>query len=60
MRLPYEFSLSHHQLLFNVFNFIFVKANMEILFTKSKQNDIFTRSSISALKHVYTQANYKS
>jgi hypothetical protein len=30
MRLPYEFSLSHHQLLF-------VMAKMEILFTKSKE-----------------------
>lgn len=41
MRLPYEFSLSHHQLLFNAFIF-FCMANMEILFTKSKQNDNFT------------------
>jgi len=32
-------SLSHHQLLFVVFIYA---TNMEIVFTKSKQNDIFT------------------
>jgi hypothetical protein len=36
MRLPYEFSLSHHQLLFNALISIYM-ANMEILFPKSKQ-----------------------
>ena len=41
MRLPYEFSLSHHQLLFNVF-IIICKANMEILLTKNKVYHFFT------------------
>jgi len=40
MELPYDLSLSHHQLLFIVF--IIYATNMEIVFPKSKQNDIFT------------------
>ncbi|HEY8782312.1 MAG TPA: hypothetical protein VIM16_11880 [Mucilaginibacter sp.] len=36
--LPYDYSLSHHQLLFITFIYA---TNMEIVFTKSKQNDIF-------------------
>ena len=43
MRLPYDISLSHHQLLFNAFTII-CEANMEIVFTKSKHNDIFTHT----------------
>jgi hypothetical protein len=42
MRLPYEFSLSHHQLLFNIFTSFLLSANMEIVFAKSKHYDIFT------------------
>ncbi len=34
------YSLSHHQLLFNIL-FIVYGTNMEIVFSKSKQNDIF-------------------
>jgi hypothetical protein len=41
MELPYDLSFSHHQLLFIVFIVIY-GTNMEIVFTKSKQNDIFT------------------
>ena len=41
MELPYDLALSHHQLLFFVVNII-CAANMEIVFTKSKENDIFT------------------
>ncbi|ASU34982.1 hypothetical protein MuYL_3097 [Mucilaginibacter xinganensis] len=41
MELPYDYSLSHHQLLFIVF-IVVCATNMEIVFTKSKQNDIFT------------------
>jgi hypothetical protein len=41
MELPYDLSFSHHQLLFIVFIIIY-GTNMEIVFTKSKQNDIFT------------------
>jgi len=41
MELPYDLALSHHQLLFNAFMFIYA-TNMEIVFSKSKQNDIFT------------------
>jgi len=41
MELPYDFPLSHHQLLFIDFNIIY-STNMEILFTKSKRNYIFT------------------
>lgn len=44
MRLPYEFSLSHHQLLFNICAFILLLTNMEIVFTKSKHYDIFTNA----------------
>jgi len=40
--LPYDYSLSHHQLLFNAIIFICC-TNMEIVFTKSKQNDKFTQ-----------------
>jgi hypothetical protein len=40
MELPYDFALSHHQLLFTVFK-LFYATNMEIVFPKSKQNDIF-------------------
>ena len=43
MELPYDYSLSHHQLLFVTF-IIIVDANMEIVFPKSKQNDIFTEA----------------
>jgi len=40
MELPYDYSLSHHQLLF--INLIIIYGtNMEIVFPKSKQNDIF-------------------
>ncbi len=42
MELPYDYPLSHHQLLFTVFIIIYA-TNMEIVFTKSKQNDIFTK-----------------
>ena len=42
MELPYDLSFSHHQLLFNVFINVYA-TNMEIVFTKSKQNDIFTK-----------------
>jgi hypothetical protein len=38
MELPYDLSLSHHQLLFNVI-IVISATNMEILFTKSKQNE---------------------
>jgi len=38
--LPYDYSLSHHQLLFNIV-FIVCGTNMEIVFSKSKQNDKF-------------------
>lgn len=41
MELPHSYLLSHHQLLFIVFNIIYC-ANMEIVFSKSKENDIFT------------------
>ena len=41
MELPYDQSLSHHQLLFSIFIVIY-GTNMEIVFSKSKQNDIFT------------------
>ncbi|MDB5131112.1 MAG: hypothetical protein JWR02_861 [Mucilaginibacter sp.] len=41
MGLPYDLSLSHHQLLFIAF-IMFYATNMEIVFTKTKQNDIFT------------------
>jgi hypothetical protein len=41
MELPYDLSLSHHQLLFIVFILVYA-TNMEIVFPKSKQNDIFT------------------
>jgi hypothetical protein len=41
MGLPYDLSLSHHQLLFNAFIVIYA-TNMEIVFTKTKQNDNFT------------------
>jgi hypothetical protein len=37
MELPHDLSLSHHQLLFNTIAFIYA-TNMEILFSKSKQN----------------------
>lgn len=43
MELPYECSLSHHQLLFIAFIIIYA-TNIEIVFTKSKQNDIFTQT----------------
>ena len=43
MELPYDLSFSHHQLLFIVIIIIYA-TNMEIVFTKSKQNDIFTVS----------------
>ena len=38
--LPYDFSLSHHQLLFNAITVVIYAANMEIVFPKSKQNDV--------------------
>jgi hypothetical protein len=38
--LPYDFSLSHHQLLFNAL-VIICATNMEIVFPKSKGNDKF-------------------
>ncbi len=41
MELPYDYSLSHHQLLFIIFIVVY-GTNMEIVFPKSKQNDIFT------------------
>ena len=39
MELPYDYSLSHHQLLFNVFTCYYCATNMEIVFPKSKQNE---------------------
>jgi len=42
MELPYDYPLSHHQLLFIVF-IINYGTNMEIVFPKNKQNDIFTK-----------------
>ena len=39
--MPYDYPLSHHQLLFTVLIIIY-GTNMEIVFSKSKQNDIFT------------------
>jgi len=42
MELPYDFSLSHHQLLFNIITLNYYATNMEIVFPKSKQNDKFT------------------
>jgi hypothetical protein len=43
MELPYDYSLSHHQLLFIVL-ISFYATNMEIVFPKSKENDIFTEA----------------
>lgn len=39
--LPYDYPLSHHQLMFCIFTIIY-SANMRIFFSKCKQNDIFT------------------
>lgn len=41
MELPYDYSLSHHQLLFIVF-IIILWHKYGNFFPKSKQNDIFT------------------
>jgi len=41
MELPYDLSLSHHQVLFIALIIIY-GTNMEIVFPKSKQNDNFT------------------
>jgi hypothetical protein len=40
MELPYDYSLSHHQLLFNIF--ICLCGKYGNIFSKNKQNDIFT------------------
>ena len=45
MDLPYDLSFNHHQLLFITF-IKFCTANMEIVFSKSKQNDIFTKAKL--------------
>jgi hypothetical protein len=42
MELPYDYSLSHHQLLFNAF-IIVLWHKYGDFFSKSKQNDIFTQ-----------------
>jgi hypothetical protein len=39
MELPYDYSFSHHQLLFNTF---ITCSKYEKIFSKNKQNDIFT------------------
>jgi hypothetical protein len=48
MRLPYEFSLSHHQLLFNICAFILLKQIWK-LFSLKASIMIFLQSAISEL-----------
>ncbi|MDB4919183.1 MAG: hypothetical protein JWQ54_1166 [Mucilaginibacter sp.] len=58
MELPYDYSLSHHQLLFIAF-IIICATNMEIVFTKSKQNDIFTKHKANVSDYGYPKTKNK-